>query len=77
MLFGGGIGFPFRQTTHTEHFVGWRYLVDSRHRKQLRQRWCRQPGLVTAVEVVAGISSTVFLIAATVVCSYLIWSYWV
>jgi hypothetical protein len=77
MLFGRGVSFPFRQTTHAGHFVGWRYLVDSRHRKQLRQRWLKQPSLVTAVEVFAGVLSSLFLIVATAACTYLFWSYWV
>jgi hypothetical protein len=76
MLFGRGVTFPFRQTTHAGHFVGWRYLIDSDFRKQLRRRWSRQLGLVTVVEVFAGTLSTLFLIIAVVGCSYLLWSYW-
>jgi hypothetical protein len=75
MLFGRGVSFPFRQT-HTEHFAGWRYLIDPRHRKQLRRRWSRQSEVVTVVEVVAGTFYTLFLGLVVAGCLYLLWSSW-
>jgi hypothetical protein len=76
VLFGRSISFPFRQTIHTGHFVGWRYLIDSGYRKQLRQRWSRQSEVVTVVEVVAGTFYTLFVGLAAVGCCYLFWSNW-
>jgi hypothetical protein len=76
MFFGRSVSFPFRQTTHTDRFVGWRYLIDSRHRKQLRQRWSRQSEVVTVVEVLAGTVSSLFLVLATAGCFYFLWNYW-
>jgi hypothetical protein len=76
VLFGRSVSFPFRQTTRTERFVAWRYLIDFRHRNQLRQRWSRQSELVTVVEVFAGTFSSLFLLFVTIGCFYLFWSYW-
>jgi hypothetical protein len=76
VLFGRSISFPYRQATHTDHFVGWRYLINGGYRKRLHQRWSGQSRVVTVVEVFAGTLSSLFFLLLLAGLSFLLIDQW-
>ncbi len=67
MLFGRSPDFDwFYQRSRVDGLVCWRCLMDSAYRRKVRQRWTEQPLIMTATEVVAGVSSLLLQVLVVV-----------
>ncbi|MEW8313329.1 MAG: hypothetical protein AB2650_18000, partial [Candidatus Thiodiazotropha taylori] len=42
------------------YFAGWKYLIDSEYRKEMREYWKEEPGFIVGLQLLSGAASVLF-----------------